>query len=275
MGLFDFGGSRSDTRSRSDSSSRSFDNLDSFGFNFGSSSSAGRSRSRVAFEDQFRQLFGGAGAAAAGIDTGALGGAADLLFSSGGRFLNQLEGGGAGADYLEGRLRNPSAIGDTQIRQLGEDIGRFLSEDVNPNITAGGVAAGTLGGSRGEVQRGIASEAALRQFVRGATDIRTREQAATDEAAGTLLGSLTARSGAALQSLPSLFGLAEGGALSSLSPYMMLAQIMGGPLALTDSESVASSLDIGADSTTGRAGSQSRSTSSTDSSSRSISFGFG
>lgn len=298
MGLFDFGGSRS--RSRSDSSSSSFDNLDSFGFNFGrtgssssgisggssSSRSGSVSQDRIAFEDIFASLFGGASSAAGAVNTGALTTASNLLFNSGAAFLDTLGGGGAGARALEERLASRDGLADEQISLLGEDISRFLSEDVNPAIKESGVVASTLGGSRGEVQRGMATDSATREFARGAVDIRSRDQAARDSIAGMLAQDESSRAGTALSSLPGLFGLAEGGALASLSPFAALSSILGPATVLSSSSSAASSeasdfarqlseafgIDFGFDSTRGRAGSQSRSSSS--SRSDSVSFGF-
>lgn len=280
MGLFSIGGGKSSTDSRSVSSS--FDNLDSFGFNVGGnesvSSSGGRSTStdQVAFEDIFARLFGGAEGAAGGIDTSSVTQAANSLFSSGGGFLASLSEGGAGSQALEDRLASRDGLADEQIELLGGDIEKFLSESILPGITSKGVAAGTLGGSRGEVSRGIAAEGALESFRRGATDIRVQDQAARDEIAGSLAQNEIGRAGSGLAALPGLFGLAEGGALADLSPFAMLSQILGGPTVLSSSEAENSALaesfgfDLGLDSTTGRAGSESESTTT----SRSKNFNF-
>ena len=291
MGLFNFGGSKSASDSRSFSSS--FDNLDSvgldFGFNTSRSESAGggssfsRSGQEVAFADVFQELFGAAGGAA-GRAAGGAGGvtsAANLLFNTGGDFLENLAGGGVGAEFLEGRLAGGSELADQQVGQLGSDLSRFLAEDVNPAITSGGVAAGTFGGTRGEVQRGVASRGASEAFVRGSTDIRQREQQSRDAIAGQLLGSETDRAATGLGALPNLFGLAEGGNLAELSPFLALSQILGPQLALTESEggseqfsqalAEALGLNVGFNQTTGRAGSTSESTSR----SRGTSFNLG
>lgn len=275
MGLFGIGGSKSS----SSSVSSSFDNLDSFGFNFARDSSSSRggssSSQSVAFQDVFSKLFRGASGAAAGVDTSSISNAANLLFGQGGGFLEELGGGGAGARFLEERLARGDELADQEIAGLESDIGRFLSETANPAITAGGVAAGTLGGSRGEVQRGIATRGATEAFTRGATDIRARHRGELDAAATALAGDETARGLGGLGALPGLFGLAESGALADLSPFAALSSILGGPTVLTESESSqlaeALGLQIGADKTTGRAGSSSRSSSS----SASFNFGMG
>lgn len=286
MGLLGFGGSKS--KSSSSSVSSSFDNLDSFGFNFGqtgsdslsTSRSGSTSRSRIAFEDIFQNLFSGASATAAGIDTGALSGAANLLFSSGGGFLDNLRGGGAGADYLENELSRSSSLVDEQIGALSGDLGKFLNETILPGIKSSGVQAGTLGGGRGEVAKGIASEGLISEFAKGSTNIRLAERARLSGIANDLAANELARSTSGLSALPGLFDLASGGTMASLSPLLALSQILGGPTVLSDSDSssfsdsLASSfgLDFGLDSTTGRAGSSSRSSSS--SSSKSFNLGF-
>jgi hypothetical protein len=171
---FGIGASQQSSQSSSSSSSSSFDNLDAFGVDVGGSTSRQGSSSRdsIAFEDLFTQLFGGASATAGGINTGATTSAANLLFGSGQDFITGLAEGGAGAAFLEDRLARSDELVDAELGILEEDIGRFLSETVNPSIKTSGVQAGTLGGGRGEVQRGIASRGATEAFARGAADIR-------------------------------------------------------------------------------------------------------
>lgn len=280
--IFNIGGSKSSSSSQSDAQSSSFDNLDASSFNFGAnqstSSGSSSSSSRIAFEDIFSKMFGGAAGAAAGIDTSALSGAANMLFGSGMGFLDNLSSGGAGTGFLESQLANSSGIVDEQIGQLSSDIGKFLTQTVMPGITTGGVSASTLGGSRGEVAQGLAAESALQEFARGSTAIRAGERDRLTGIAQGLSQDQISRTNAAMGFLPSLMGLAETGAMSSLSPFVALSQILGGPTVLTDSESsqLAESLglDIGGSSQTGRAGSQSTSTSSSKSSSASFSLGF-
>lgn len=259
MGLFGIGGSSSS--SRGSSSSSSFDNLDQF------SLGGSQSGQNIAFEDLFASLFGGASGAAGAVNTGALTNQANLLFGAGGGFLEGLQGGGAGAEFLEGELGRSSGIVDEQIGQLGGDLEKFLGESILPQIKSSGVSAGTLGGSRGEVSKGIAAEGLLSEFARGSTAIRAGERDRITGIAQGLAQDETNRNQIGLGALPGLFGLAEGGALAGLSPFAALSQIMGGPTTLTDS----SSFDVG--STTGRAGSTSES--SQRSRSSSFNFGFG
>lgn len=276
---FGFGGSQQQSQSSSRSSSSSFDNLDAFGVNVGGSSATQGSQSTqsVAFQDLFAQLFGGASATAGGIDTSVTTDAANLLFGGGTDFLNTLAGGGAGAEFLEARLAGSDDLVNEQIGLLGEDIGTFLAEQVNPAIKESGVRAGSLGGGRGEVQKGIASGKATDAFVRGATDIRARERAATDQIAQALAQDETTRAGTGLDSLGGLLDIVRTGNLASLDPLTVLAQIMGPATTLTDASSfgVSDSFDFGIDSTTGRAASQSSSSSSSSSRGRSFNFGFG
>lgn len=278
---FGIGGSRS--RSSSSSQSSSFDNLDSSSFNIGgsgsTSSSTGVSSSadRIAFEELFQNLFSGASAAAGGINTQGLSGAANQLFSSGGDFLENLGGGGPGGEFLEGELADSDRLADEQIDLLGSDINRFLTENVLPGINQTGISAGTFGGSRGEVARGIAGEGAVQEFARGSTAIRTNERARTDSIATALLQENTQASQAGLSGLAEVFGLAESAAFADLSPFAQLSSILGDPTVLNDSASISEALaesfgfDVGASRTRGRAGSESASTSSSRSRSFSLS----
>lgn len=274
--MFGFGGGKSS--SSSSSSSSSFDNLDQVGFDFGEQGSVSggqaTSTSRVAFEDLFSQLFGGSASAAAGINTGAITSAANNLFSGGLSFLEGL-GGDAGSSYIGNQITGANELADDQVDQLSEDVARFLGEDIAA-IDSRGVAAGTLGGSRGELQRGVAEGERAREFIRGATGIRQGAQARTDSLAQFLSGQSTQNAGLGLSALPGLLGLQETGAMSSLSPFLALSQIYGGPTVLQDSQSsdFGSSFgrNFGFDQTTGRAASESSSSSS--SSSKNFSIGF-
>jgi hypothetical protein len=274
--MFGFGGGVS--KSSSESSSSSFDNLDQVGISVGEQGSVtgGQSTSRqtLAFEDLFSQLFGGSAAAAAGINTGSITSAANNLFSNGTEFLQTL-GLDAGTDYLTGEIQNYDKLADAQVDQLSEDVARFLGEDVAA-IDSRGVAAGTLGGSRGELQRGVAEGERAREFIRGSTAIRQGAQGRTDSLAQFLSGQSTTNAGLGLSALPGLLGLQETGAMSGLSPFLALSQIYGGPTVLTDAQSTdfGSSFgrNFGFDQTTGRAASESSSSSS--SSSKNFSIGF-
>ena len=293
MGLLSglgIGVSSSRQSSQGSSDSASFDNLDSFGFgqSVDQSVSGGRSVSgsrdassgRVAFEDVFAQLFGNSSNAANNINTSAITESSNLLFGSGGQFLDTLGGEGE----LDARLAASDDLDAQQIDLLSSDIGKFLSETVNPGITSGGVQANTLGGSRGDLQRGLASEAAIQEFVRGSTGIRRASQTRQDGLAGQIDQNRLQGANAGIGALPGLLGIAETGAFASLSPFAALSQILGPQTVLQDSagtsfaesdnfaESAGSS--ISADSTTGRAGSRSTSQNSSSGKSKSFSIGF-
>lgn len=279
-----FGIGGSDSRTESNSSSSSFDNLDSTGFNIGASGSesGGRSRSgssqNIAFEDVFARLFGGASATAGGIDTSSLTRASNMLFGSGASFLDSLGGGGAGAGFIEDRLAGSDSRVSDEMGILEADLNRFVGEQADRRTTSSGVAAGTLGGGRTLVQNQLTDRNAAEAFARGSVDIRAREREATDALALGLAQDETMRAGTGLDSLAGLQGISESGALAGLTPFAALSQILGGPVALTESfgeaDDFASSFarDFGFDSTVGRAGSQSES--SSRGRSRSFNFGF-
>lgn len=227
--MFNFGGSKSSSQSSSYGYNESFsDSL---------SQASSRSDQRIAFEDIFKQLYtGAAGATGKAAEMAPLfqGQAADL-YSSGVAFLDRL-GVGAGEDYLQSRLTDTSAR-DAQLDVLGSRMGELFREELNPAITARHVAGGTLGGGRQGVAQGQAIQRTQREFAAGATDILSRDQAAKDAAAGTLMSGRTQAAGVGLSALPSLMGIAEGGLNASLSPYAAFSQVLGGPTVLGSSSS--------------------------------------
>lgn len=240
--MFGFGSSKSSSQSSSSS--------DQFGIGYGYSGSGSESggvsgsvdrsggssssRDTIAFNDIYSQFFGAAqGATARAADAiPALQGQAGELFNAGAGFLESLSGPSA----VDARLNAPGTA-DAQIGILGDDIKKFLSESILPEIGARGIAAGQYGGSRGEVARGIAAEGAIGEFQRGATAIRTADVQRRDQLARASDEGVQARSGIGLSALPGLFDLASGGANAGLSPYLALAQILGGPTVLGESES--------------------------------------
>ena len=277
--MFGIGGSKSKSTGESSSYGYSGSTSESFSqaLSQGLSGSTGRSFQELAFADLFADLYGNAGSAAARAADMApgLSGMAEMLFSSGTGFLDQLAGG-QGADYMASRLSG-SGLADERIAALGEDISRFMSNEIMPGITSRGVATGTLGGGRQGVAQGLAAEGAAREFARGATAIRGEEQAARDSIAAQLAGLTQAGAGTGLGALPGLFGLGEAGAMAELTPYMALAQIMGGPQALTTSASDAFSQDFSTSMSRALAEAfgEDWSQSKTKSSSGSFSFGLG
>lgn len=243
--MFGFGASSS--RSSSSSSSYGYSQQGSLNLSDSLSQSRGRSAGQstsgqsIAFEDLFARLFADAGGAAGRAAQAPVADQAAMLFSGGTRFLDELQGG-ADTEYLESRL-GPNPVLDEQIGALGEDLGRFLREELNPAITTRGVATGTFGGGRQAVAQGRAADAVTREFQRGATDLRARDIAARDSVASTLQAGRLTGAQTGLNALPQLFGLSQGGALAELAPYQALAQIMGGPVALTQAQSTQFSED--------------------------------
>jgi hypothetical protein len=280
MGLLSFGGSKSKSSTSSQASAYGYSGSESVQGSISQGISGGTARSGqdIAFADLFANLYGGATGAAgrAAIAAPGLSDQAGMLFSGGLDFLDRL-GGGAGAGYLEDRLRGDSGILEAQIGQLEQDMGRLFSEQLNPAITSQHVAGGTLGGGRqGVAQAGAAGQVA-REFGRGVTELRAMDQAQRDQIARDAGAMTQAGAGAGLAALPGLYGLAEAGNLAELSPYMSLAQIMGGPTTLTTSESQQFSQDQAIAQAISRAFGEDFSKSSSKGSSKSsrLSLGFG
>lgn len=241
MGLFGFGGSKQDSSSSGQSSSLS--RSQSGQVSGGISESGAVSQQGIAFEDVFARLFGQAQGAAAGLDPSLLTDAANQLFSGGTQFLGGL-GGDAGSEYLQDRLSDNNQVLEEQIGLLGEDIGKFFSEEINPAITSQAIGGGALGGGRQGVAQGAAADAVGEQFRRGATALRAGDIAARDQAAGLLAQQGTQQAAIGLGALPDLLGIAETGAFASLAPSERLAAILGDPTVLTQSESFGSAQDF-------------------------------
>jgi hypothetical protein len=206
----------------------------SSGYGVGSSSSS----QSIAFEDLYRQLFGGAtGAAMGGVANGPeLGATARQLFTGGSQFLEGL-GGDAGQQYLESRLSSDNPVLQDQIDQLREDTGQLFTDKLNPAITADAVAGGTLGGGRQGVAQGMAMDSLSRSFTQGVTQLRSNDIAMRDAAAMNVAqNSLTAAS-TGLGALPSMLDLATDAASPELGIYAKLSSILGGPTVLGESSS--------------------------------------
>lgn len=248
MGLFDFGGSRTRARSegrsdaRSDSSSfgESSSDQGSTSGSIAGGTSTGRSgsstRQRIAFEDVFARLFGGAEGAAGGLDPSILFDTANELFNSGTGFLDSI-GGDAGSGYLSDRLSSRNGVLEDQIGLLQEDIGRLFSEELLPGIESRAISGGALGGGRQGVAQGAAIDSAAAQFTRGATALRAGDIAARDAIAGGIADRSLAGSQLGLSALPTLAGIAELGFGAELAPYERLAAILGDKTVLGDSDS--------------------------------------
>jgi hypothetical protein len=201
------------------------------------SSSVGTSTSsqQIAFEDLFKKLYGGAGAAADSIDTGDISQAGKTLFSGGLQFLNNLQGN-AGTDALASRLTDTTAR-DTQLEALKSNLGDFFNESVLPGITSAGVGTGTLGGGRDDVLKALATKAIAGQYSQGAASIISADQGQRDDAAKALASITGQNATSGLSSLSALYGLNQSGDTAALAPYQILSQIIGGPTVLGSSSS--------------------------------------
>lgn len=241
MGLLSLGGSKSKSLGTSESFGISGSQANSYSTQQGLSQSqtGGQSTSRtgLAFADLFGQLYGGAAATAGGLTGEGVGSQAQMLFSGGTGFLDALQGGGAGADFARERLGSESPHLAEQISGLGEDLGRFFRNELNPAITSEAVGGGALGGGRQGVAQGQAMQSVGREFQRGATDLRAADLAQRDSLAQGLMQQNTAGAGVGLSSLPSLLGIGEAGEFASLAPYRALAGILGGPTVLSEAQS--------------------------------------
>lgn len=230
MGLFDFAADRSDTVS----SSSSFNQSQASSISGGAAASS--SEDRLAFEDIFARLFGGAEGAAGGLDPSLLTETANTLFTGGVGFLDQI-GNDAGTAHLQSRLGGDNEVLQEQIDLLGDDLGKFFNEQLNPAITSQAVAGGALGGGRQGVAQGLATQAVGDSFSRGATALRAGDIAARDAAAGTLAQNSIQGALAAITGIPALGGVAEQGFSAGLRPFELLAGILGDPTRLNSTSS--------------------------------------
>jgi len=210
-----------------------------------SSSSSSRTSQDVFAADLFAQLFGGASDVASGINTQPIAAAANRLFDSGLSFIDDLESGGAGADYLTQRLSSNNGVLDEQIAGLTSDLERFFSESLLPGIRDSSIAHGGLGGTRQGVAEGRAAGDVLREASRGITALRSADIEARDRAALGLADNELNRYSTALAGLPGQLGFAQEAAFAPLSPFVTLAQILGDPTVLTEQESSSTSRSRG------------------------------
>ncbi len=258
---FGFGGSQSTTTSVSES----YDQSNSASSSGASSSS--QSDQRIAFEDIFARMFGGAEGAAGGLDPSMLTDAANQLFSSGMGFMQGI-GGDQGSQYLQDRLSSDNEVLEEQIGMLGQDLGNFFNEELMPGITSQAADGGQLGGGRQGVAQGRAISEVGNQFTRGATALRAGDIAARDSAASTLAGNSISGAMAGFQGMGAMAGIADMGFSAGMAPYERLAAILGGPTVLGSSSSNS------ADWANAWSNSYGRSSARSDSESRSLSLDF-
>lgn len=258
---FGFGASTSS----SNSSSSSLD-ISSSRSGSGGASDA-QSQERLAFEDVFARMFGGAEGAAGGLDPSMLTEAANSLFSSGQGFMQGISDN-AGTNYLQDRLSGDNKVLEDQIGLLGEDLSNFFNEELLPGISSDAISGGQLGGGRQGVAQGRAIREVGDQFTRGATALRAGDIAARDSAAGVLSGNAISGAQAGFQGAGTLAGIADMGFSAGLAPFERLAAILGDPTVLGSSS--ASAADWAAAMSDSFGSSQANS----NSESRSLSLGF-
>ncbi len=173
------------SKSSSSSSSSSYEEAKSRSDSAGASQST--SNQRIAFEDIFARMFGGAEGAAAGLDPSMLTDAANMLFGGGMDFMGQI-GGDVGTQFLKERIAGDNPLLQEQIDLLQEDIGKLFNEELLPGVTSSAVHGGALGGGRQGVAQGAAIREASDQFTRGSVALRAGDLASRDAAASTLAG---------------------------------------------------------------------------------------
>ena len=206
------------------------------------STSGGSTTQSLAFQDLFAQLYGGASTAAKGAtaSAGDLMQHASQLFSGGREFLENLKTN-SGLTYMQERLQGGKDLLNEQIGNLKSDIGSFFKEQLMPGVKSGAVSGGNLGGGRQGVAEGLAAREAGEQFTKGATALRVADQQQRDAIAGQIANNSVQAASTGLGALPSLLDLSERGANAELGIYSNLAQILGGPTVLSQSENFAQS----------------------------------
>jgi hypothetical protein len=234
-GMFGLGKSNSSNQSTSQSTGMSE--------SVSGTQSAQASNQSIAFSDLYNQLFSGATTAAeTGVANGAqLGDAARQLFTGGTNFLSDLETGNTGTDYLTGRLSSNNPALETQISNLGADAGRFLQQQVLPQIAQSSIESGTLGNDRQGVAQGMAIDATTRDFLTQAGNLRATDVAQRDAAATSIAQNSLQAAATGLGALPSLMDLLTSSAAPELGIYSNLSKILGGPTTLTSSQAISNS----------------------------------
>ena len=209
-----------------------------------SSSSSSRDESRsqdsLAFADLFSKFYGGASATAGQITGQGLGTRASQLFDSGTGFLGSLMGG-AGQDYLSGRVSGSNDVLGAQVGSLQESLGRMFQDQIMPGITSEAVGSGALGGGRQGVAQGRGISSVLEQFRTGVVGLMGQDQASRDQAAGMLMQGQAQSAQAGLGGLAGLLGTAQTIETAPLTGYAGLTDIMGRPTVLNNAWSLGTS----------------------------------
>lgn len=127
--------------------------------------------------------------------------------------------GMAGNLGMLGSIGNPFVM--NQIGQLGNQLGSFWQNQIQPGIRSDFTGLGQLGSSRQAVAEGLATDSLFRNFASGAGDL-------LGQSAQLALGA----NQAGLESLGGLQSLGLGG---YFGPYATLAGIYGNPTVLSNS----------------------------------------
>lgn len=177
---------------------------------FGGGTNSGQSRSRThpgkVWEDQapyLQQLFAQAQQTAAS-QRGGQGPLEDITSFSERTSERLIDQANQGSPWLSG-----------QIQGLGEDIGQFFNQQILPGINNEAGGYGQYGGARHSIGQGLAGQDALRQFSRGATELRAGDYAN---------GPARARE---------LYNLGMAPYSAQFQPLQMLAQLLGSPTVLS------------------------------------------
>lgn len=166
------------------------------------------------------------------------------LDTASGAFEGIMSGTSSPAAFMEGRLSEANPYLGEAIDAYGADIARNLAQNILPELRAGGVAAGSPGGSRSYIAQGLAAQGAQEQFAQGASRMRAADLSERGQLAG-LYGQMQ------MQAAGGLAGLAEPGYNLGMAPYsaawmpaLNYSSTLGRPTVLSESESDSSSWEF-------------------------------
>ena len=132
--------------------------------------------------------------------------------------------------YMQERIQQGNPYLQNQIDQLGNDLGRFYSEQLLPGIQSGAGLAGGVGGGRQGVAQGIAGRGVAEEFGRQAGNLRYQDVLQGDQLNQQLLTSQGAGAQAGMGGLAQLSQM-------QMSPYQLMGMLSGiSPLALSSGE---------------------------------------
>lgn len=275
-GSLGLGYSTADNRSTSQSNAYGYTGSESVDTSRSASNamSGGQSNQTIAFEELYRQLYGGASEAANSVAMQApeLRDAASQLFTGGSQFLQSL-GSDAGTNYMTDRLNDDSGVEDI-IASMRTDAGALFSEELNPAITSRAVAGGTLGGGRQGVAQGVAQAQVARDFTSQAAGLRYADKQSKDAIAANIAGNSIAAASTGLGALPGMLDILERGQNAELAPYSNLAGILGGPTTLTSATDFSRSISESAGDAFSRSFGEQSATSSSSSRGRSRGYDY-